>query len=316
MRDHGGDHAADAVGASDRHDAPPADVVDDAAPSAGVDGAAAQQEVRSPPTPAPACVGDRDGVIEPGELRADPDDGVAARFVVNRAGTEAAVAPAGQWRDGTLRWDFRVADAARDEEVVERLSVPSAHWFGGHFAGADFVQPFDAAGSTLAIFGLDPIAGLSLWGTADAAPPAEGGGDWLRYATPVALLPLPLRQGDAWTSGEVEASGRADGTDYPADFGPAGVVRLVHRYDLAVDQAGIASLPIGDVAALRIHVALQTEARNDLLLTPVATQSVRIHLYVSECLGLVARIRSRPDEPATDFARATEYRRLGPLAAP
>ena len=81
-------------------------------------------------------------------------------------------------------------------------------------------------------------------------------------------------------------------------------VRLGQARPLAVNA------PAGDLPALLLRLHLTTEAVNSLV-GVFATETVRVDLLLAECLGVVARVRSQPDESNPDFTTAAEVMRLG-----
>ena len=108
----------------------------------------------------------------------------------------------------------------------------------------------------------------------------------------------------------VEAEGSADGYDWPQDLGLGGVTSLRHRWVVSVDGHGSALLPAAELAVLRVRLDVQVEAWNSLW-GLLESESFRVDLFVAECLGVVARFRSLPDEPDPDFEQAVELIRLG-----
>ena len=247
--------------------------------------------------PSASCVGDGDGVLGPGELQAAADLDLRVSFVVNGVDVERPADP----------WDLAPPLAA-DDRLLELGPRPlDDFWFADHFPEAQFVALLDAATATWGAHRLDED-GLWLLGLAGE----EATATVLVYDPPVPLAPLPLAVGDAW-SVDASAVGVVDGELFPRDLGPDGVLSLRHRWAFEALDSGAARLPLGTLPALRLRATVTTEAHNSAA-GLVASDLQRVDLYLAECLGLVARVRSRVDEPAEDFSIATEILRLG-LAA-
>lgn len=250
----------------------------------------------SVPLPEAECVGDGDGVIEPGELVVALDAGIHARFLVN--GSVGAAPDLGE-----PPWDL--APPVRGDDLELRMSPApvSGYWFADRFPGGEFVSLLDHATGTLGVYAWDE--GLVLLGIASTEPDETA----LRYTPPVPVLPVPLRVGDSWTV-DAAAEGVADGEPFPQDLGVDGVVSLRHRYELTADAFGDAHLPAATVPVLRLRLQLRSEARNSIAGLFAADLS-HARLYVAECLGVVARVRSLTDELDPDFSQATELLRFG-----
>lgn len=247
--------------------------------------------------PAAACVGDGDEVLGPGELQAAGDLELHASFVVNTVDVERPADP----------WDLSPPVGADDRQLDLGPRPPADFWFADRFPDAGFVALLDAAGGTWGPHRRNE-QGLWLLGLAGE----EDSGTVLVYDPPVLLVPLPLAVGDVW-SVDAAASGVVDGELFPRDLGADGVVSLTHRWAFEAEEFGAMRLPLGTLSAIRVRATVTTEAHNSAA-GLVASDLQRVDLYLAECLGLVARVRSRIDEPAEDFSTATEILRLG-LAA-
>lgn len=243
--------------------------------------------------PAASCVGDGDGVLEPGELVYAGDLDVHARYLVNQPGVELDVAD---------RWDLR---GEADGLVLDLGPQPLAgRWYAARFPDAGFAGLLDASEGTWGAWRLADD-GLELLGL--ATEQAEGTA--LAYSEPVRVLPLPLAVGDSWQS-DVDAEGLVMGEPVPRDLGADGVISLRHRWDFVVEERGTLAVPLGDLDALRLRATVSTELHNSAA-GLVASDVQRVDLYVAECLGTVARVRSRLDEPDADFTTAVEVLRAG-----
>ena len=253
----------------------------------------------------PFCTPNDDGVLTAAELPALAAQGAIATFTQNTAGSTVDVPPlAGAWDAdcGCTAWDFGAA-APEDEIVYDSVLPVESFWFGDRYPDADFVQSF--GGGNLGIYVLDED-GLALAGIASAAD----GETALAYTPPLKLVALPMGAGDSW-QGAGEASGLFEGQEYPWDTGMTGELSIHHALDGAVLATGRIIVPAGTFEGWRVGVDLTMEVWNNLAFAPVASERVKISLYLTECTGLIARVRSTPGEYADDFEAATEYRRLG-----
>ena len=259
--------------------------------------------------PAAPCVGDGDGLITIDEFMVDPEVGITAWYTANRGGTEVVLdEPSGVDVDGALTWDLTGVDPDRDELLDIAPTSLEGRWYADLFGdGADtFDALLDASSGMMGVYRLDADAeALMLLGIA-----AQDEGDHLVYDPPVPMLTFPLADGDAWTPEDAAAEGEVDGDVYPQDLGVDGVVSLVHTYDVEVDGEGLLLTPLGDLPVLRVRVTHRQEAYNSIA-GLFAADSSRATLFVSECLGVVGRLRSVAAEVDADFDVATEVLRLG-----
>lgn len=246
--------------------------------------------------PSTQCVGDADGVLEPSELVVAPGLAPNAAFLVDPA--SATVDLPGS------RWELTFAAAAEDEVHFLGPRELTGEWFEAAFPEGEFSALTDVGGQTRSVYRRDDDT-LLLLGIASVGE----GTTALAYDAPVPVLPLPLEVGDDWTA-QVGAEGFHEGQEYPIDLGLDGVVSLVHRYEFEVVADQTVALPAADLPALLVRLRLSTEAWNSYL-GLVASESVRVDLLVAECLGVVGRVRSRPDELDPDFTTAAEVMRLG-----
>lgn len=255
-----------------------------------------------------ACFGDGDGVVDTDELQVDPALGLGTYITVNRGGTTVTLdEPGGVDGGDGLVWDLSTVDPDRDELLRVGPSTLSGLWYESLFPDDAFDALLDAPSAMHGIYRLDEDAGeLLLLGIAEE----EEEGDHLVYDPPVPLMRLPLTDGDAWEADDADVEGSVDGEVYPQDLGAEGVVSLVHTYAMEVDGAGTVRLPFGDLPALRLRVIHRQEATNSIA-GLFAADASRATIYVTECLGMVARVRSLPDEVEPDFTEAHEVMRLG-----
>ncbi len=257
--------------------------------------------------PEAACFGDGDGVVDASEVQVDPALGIGTYVTVNRGGTTVSLEDPGGVDEGQgLVWDLSAVDAERDELLRIGPSPLAGLWYEALFPDDAFDALLDGPTDMHGIYRLDDEAGeLLLLGIAAAEE-----GDHLVYDPPVPLMRFPLADGDGWVADDAAAEGEVDGEVYPRDLGADGVVSLVHTYAMEVDGVGTARLPFGDLPALRLRVIHRQEAYNSIA-GLFAADASRATIYVTECLGMVARVRSLPDEVAPDFSEAREVLRLG-----
>ncbi len=275
-----------ALGACGPTTAPPADGDDDGARDAwgGVE------------LPAATCVGNGDGVLEASEVVLAPELAPVAAFLVDDADRSVSGL--------NSRWNL---DFEADPSDAVRFLGPEGlegAWFEAAFPTSDFHALTDVGGGGRSVYA---IGGGELLLTGIASD--EVGAFRLAYDPPVPVLPVPLAAGDTWEV-TAEASGFHDGQEYPADFGLAGEVTLEHRYAFEVVAHDVVTLPAADLPAHLVRLDLETTAVNSIT-GPFASESVRVDLLVAECLGVVARLRSQPDESDPDFTTAVEVMRLG-----
>lgn len=246
--------------------------------------------------PESVCVGDGDGVLDEDEVVIRPELTPLGAFLVD---------PSGQTVSGLdSRWELDFDPSPQDEAVFLGPDSMAGAWFEGWFPAGEFSALTDFGGAGRSIYSAS-TGSLMLLGVASD----EAGTSVLRYDPAVPVMPVPMQVGDAWTV-EAEASGEHEGQEYPADFGLSGIASIRHRYDFEVTGSSVVSLPAGDLPALLLRLHLTTEAVNSLV-GVFATETVRVDLLVAECLGVVARVRSQPDEPSADFTVAAEVMRLG-----
>ncbi len=257
-----------------------------------------------------SCVPDGDGRIEWSEFVADPSLGIQAVYTTNTPGSTVSVPSVGgtDQGDGSWAWDFSAVDSATDTEWTIGLGMPEDAWFAEHFPTATYTVGLDASEAVLGVYRVnDDAESLELLGLASAD---EGTGDVLVYEEPVVVFDFPLAVGNSWDNDQIQADGHWEGEDYPADFGWHGTVTLHHSYGFQVDRAGTMEAPIGGFDVLRVVSTQRMEAVNSIY-GSFADEGLFTYFYVAECTGLVARVRSTPDERDPDFADASEYLRLG-----
>lgn len=245
------------------------------------------------PAPLP-CLPNLDGKIEAKELA--PQIGVTATYLVSPPGKERAVDLLGVQREGKLEWPLGNDYA---DDLVARISASrlDGKWYAASFPGLPeaFVTPIDAGGRTEGIYTHDESQFL-LHGVASATADAPEGKTLLVYSPPIALYKFPLVAGAAWTStGDVQ-NGTFRGLPYAGR----------DTYDVAVDAVGTVSLP-----DFVVTQALKVKTRVTVAPAAGQTTTQRQVSFLFECLGEVARVTSKLNEPDENFGTAAELRRLG-----
>jgi hypothetical protein len=257
-----------------------------------------------------ACVPDGDGRITWSEFVADPSLGIHAVYTTNTPGSTVQVPPVGGTDQGDDRyaWDFSAVDSGSDTQWTIALGLPQDAWFADRFPDATYTVGLDASEEVLGVYRVNETTErLELLGLANAD---QATGGVLVYEDPVVVFDFPLAVGNAWDNERVQADGHWEGEDYPADYGWHGTVTLHHSYGFEVDRAGALEAPLGGFEVLRLRADQRMEAINSLY-GSFAEERLITYFYVAECTGLVARVRSTPDEDEPDFTQASEYLRLG-----
>ncbi len=257
----------------------------------------------------PLCQGNGDGELTADELPVSASMGLVSTFTV--LGTGPVTLP-GTGITGTYdadaggtQWDFS-GPLAGDQLHYESILPLTGYWFADRFDQGDFVQPFSK--DSFGIYSKSDQA-LFLHGLAsvDGGPEAVV----LVYDPPVPLLAFPVAKGKSWNADEVDAAGRFEGEEYPADYGLAGQLSIRHSYHFTVDKAGTLHVPMGAFDVLRVYADVDMEVWNSNMVVPVASQRVKLVYFVAECAGTVALVRSVEGETNKEFTKAAEYKRLG-----
>lgn len=248
---------------------------DDAGP--GADAAA------EPDASTAACQPDHDGVVTRAEY--PTRIGLSATF---RVALDATVDTAGVETDGERRWSL-VGPYDDDSDVRAELLAVAGTWYADHFPDADYAAPLGEG--LLGVFDATPDA-LLLLGV--VTPSEDYPQTRLTYDPPVEILRFPVTAGARWST-DASVSGVAQGTP----------VFYSESYDSVADAAGRVEVPFGEFPALRIRVDLTRFVGG-----AVITQ--KSHLFLSECYGTVASVRSHDYESDDEFTEAAELRRLAP----
>jgi hypothetical protein len=248
----------------------------------------------TPGTPAPLpCLPNLDGQIDASEMK--PVIGPVASYLVPPAGTERMVDVAGTTDvAGAHVWDWST-DLADDQILHVQASTLDGKWYAAAMSGGQFTTPFDAAGTTDAVYTIDDQA-LWLVGLASTEEQPATGQTLLRYGSPIAVLRFPIAPGAHWTSTGVVQGGMLRGLPYAGR----------DTYDVSADAMGLLELP--DLSFTQAHRVRTQVSVEPAVGVPVSTRQVS---FLFECFGEVARATSRPEEPNDDFTTAAEVRRLG-----
>jgi hypothetical protein len=232
---------------------------------------------------APLCSGNGDGVIARGE---EPFlVGLGTLFAVNPSGQTVSVSLA----ESAGGWDYSTP-VSGEQKDFDQLLAPAGRWWATDFSSATYAEILEDGQSLYGVYQVTDSA-LKLQGIVSAN--SGVGQTELTYATAIDTLRFPLKLGDTWTQ-TAAVSGWAEGVFVPA---------ASDTYTFTVDARGTVKVPAGSFDTLRVRV--------DYSETVGLVTTTRItYLYIAECFGTVARIRSRDDEPSANFTTAAEYRRL------
>jgi len=242
------------------------------------------------------CLPNNDGVIDGSEMPVVIGAVVSLR--ANPPGVHQVVVPAGRQEGNRWVWDFSAVD---DGEVTTRIKVHAIEgtWFAPHFpdatnAAAVSVHEPDVLGIYRAGEGEVALLGLA---SAQADPP--GGRTLLVYDQPLMLFRFPLYPGKTWSQTVTFRDALLKGVKNAGR----------EEYLFAVDGAGEVRLPQFSVAnALRFRMRVR-----QTFVVGHGESSVQsiYYLWLSECLGEVARMVSLPHETDPNFGLAREVRRMG-----
>jgi hypothetical protein len=245
----------------------------DLTPPAALDGAS------------PVCSFNHNGVIDRDELPVLV--GLGGLYAINGAGQPVTVSL--QQQGG--QWDYS-APATGDRKHFDQLQSPVGTWWSGEFPDATYAEELDADSGLLGVYKATATS-IQLLGVVSASAGLTQTD--LKYATPIDVLRFPLQAGASWTSAST-VSGQASGVLFGA----------YEEYVFTVDERGQVKVPAGTFDSLRVRMSY-TQTIGALVTTQYTD------LFLTECYGLVARLRSQDDEPNVDFTTASEYRRLATL---
>jgi hypothetical protein len=230
------------------------------------------------------CTPNHDWRVTRAELPLRP--GLHATF---RVASNATVDTAGNAQPGgARRWDLSAAMPG-DHLLLAELQALSGKWFAPHFPEATYAARLTDGDDLLGVFQVSDDQLLLL----GVVSPEDGLlRTLLTYDPPVAVLSLPLAVGSAWRS-QATVSGTLLGV----------VSYYPEEYDSQVDAFGTVVSPFGELEVLRVRVVMT----RTLGFLPIV---VRSFLFVAECFGTVATLRSGNNESEVEFQHASEVWRL------
>jgi hypothetical protein len=296
-------------------------------PDAGTAGADASTWDGSLPTPDAAsepadadgfCHPNHDGVITKDELPVVI--GAQPKFKVAQNATFDTTPQ--QKPDGTLVWDFTGA-LAGDIDVVFDTKTVASQWFASSFPDATFTLRLSGVDDTLGVYQTTDAA-LLLAGMASpnkSGTPTKFGyvkDDFSGDVVGLPTLGYPVKTGASW-SGKGVIEGDYNGDTYHCDptnmlnCTPYPTCCIRHEYQSSVDKAGRAITPYGTFDVLRVKtVVTPTWLSFGVWTAMTPDQTVRSYVFVTECFGTVAFIKSKAGEQSDEFSDVAEVRRLTP----
>jgi len=231
------------------------------------------------------CEPNGDGIIERAEVPLRV--GLNAKF---RVATDVTFDTRGTMEGGERVWDL-AREFAGDELTIVELAPLEGRWFASEFPGADYATRLSVDEDLLGVF---EIADEALFLQGIVSPDEGFTQTELTYDPPVATLEFPIDENSTWQT-DAEVSGTALGV----------VVFYDESYVYTPAGTGILKTPFGDFDVLRIRVDLER-------VQGFVTTTIRTYIFVSECFGTVATVRSNDNESDVEFIEAAEIRRLAP----
>ena len=230
------------------------------------------------------CLPQGDGRVTRAEVPIAP--GLQATFLIasdvefdTRGDSEAAV-----------RWDLQQSFAGDTRVLVSTLD-PSDTWYGPLFPTATYATRLTDGQDLLGVFEAKDD-GLYLLGVVS---PEDGlFRTELTYDPPARLMAYPLELDTSWTSTS-SVSGLTSGV----------LTFASETYEGLVDARGVLSTPFADFDALRVILTLDRWVGAALYFDVS-------HLFVTECFGTVATLRSESYVSGPEMTTVGELRRLSP----
>jgi hypothetical protein len=186
-------------------------------------------------------------------------------------------------------WNF-ASMVPTDHRVLDEVQSPTGKWWSGFYPTASFTLAIDRANTLQGVYRFTNEA-LQLLATVSR----EAGRTNVAFSPAIDTIRFPLRMGSAWQS-----SNMGNGV-----FNGVGT-STINNYRFMVDQQGTVYTPAARFSVLRLRMELDQTVTGTII-----RRTQRSYLYLAECWGLVARVVSVDNEMATEFTRASEYRRLG-----
>jgi hypothetical protein len=235
------------------------------------------------------CTGDNDGSIEQAELPFVLNAEVY--YTDNQPGTSVFVNPDAKLKNGVQTWDF--SEGPDDLVIKTRILDPKDFWFSSEFSNGSYAAPIDPRDQeTVGVFRVDENA-IFMLGLADTANPSK---TLLKYKNPVKMFDFPLSVGKTWNS--------------TSEFSDAVLKGLKNAgsetYSFQVDDVGMLILPdftFKNVLRIRVNVHQKFIIGGET--------DFMMFIYVTECIGELARMTSINGEKGMTFNKASEFRRLG-----
>jgi hypothetical protein len=234
------------------------------------------------PDASPSCSLNGDGVLTRAE--APVMAGLGGLFAVNQSGSTVPVSMA----KTNGKWDLS-QPVANERKSFSQLMSPAGTWWAADFPTATYAERLDDGGALLGVYRITTDA-LELLGVVSEQDGLQK--TRLTYVTPIPVLKFPLQMGSTWQA-ESDVSGLNQGIFYAGH----------DSYGFSVVERGPTVVPLGQFDTLRLRLDARVTS-GFVVLTRIT------YLYMAECYGAVARIRSRDNESSGDFTQATEYRRL------
>jgi hypothetical protein len=242
----------------------------------------------------PDCAPNTDGRIVKDELPFVV--GATARV---RVGSDLQVDTDGVAAQGSARsWDLSRPDPSDQPRGELTLQALEDQWFAQRFPDASLAGPLQPGNALYGPLSVDDD-GVWLHGSASASESPPEGRTELVYDTPVQLYPFPLEVGAHAQTSSIVTNGALFGI--PVAFEDTTTVDVTAHGEVVLPD-----LIVSD--ALRVTVRLQR-----IPIAGIAVQQVT-HIFVSECVGEIARIVSAPvsltDALDDEFPVAAEVWRL------
>lgn len=230
------------------------------------------------------CLPDRDGTIRRAEVPVAPN--LQATYLI---ASDVSVDSRGE-PGADPRWDLAQSFAGDTKVLVTTLD-PHPTWYGPSFPTATYSTRLSQDTDLLGVFEARED-GLYLLGV--VSPEAGLLRTELAYDPPARLMAYPLSVGTTWASTST-VTGLTNGVPTLA----------TETYEGSVDARANLATPFSDFDVLRVVLTL------DRWVGAALYFDVQ-HLFVTECFGTVASLRSKAYVSGPEMSSASELRRLSP----
>lgn len=231
-----------------------------------------------------SCLPNRDGLITRAEVPVAPN--LQATYLV---ATDVDFDTRGDTNE-TPRWDLAQSFAGDTKVLVTTLD-PTDTWYGPLFPSATYATKLADDGDLLGVFEAKDD-GLYLLGVVS---PEDGlFRTELTYDPPARLVAYPLEIDTSWTSTS-SVSGLTSGV----------LTFASETYEGLVDARGTLGTPFAEFDALRVVLTLDRWVGAALFFDVS-------HLFVTECFGTVATLRSESYVTGPEMTTLSSLRRLSP----